>query len=165
MKHIGFVLIAILFLTSCANQFTNAHNQNKVSWERYTISSLDNIVQLHKDDVEPNSYFITAMEFALLVPVVYLDSTRTLADDKRDIIQMWSKTRNASLEHINEFQTELLISENGHNFWLPLQSNLIDALKLNCRKGDKIEIYTQWVGAIRYEGDTEWIFLINGFIE
>jgi len=62
------------------------------------------------------------------------------------------------------FAEEFLFSEDGIEYWLPVQSVLIPHLKTEMRKGQSLDLFTAWIGVTFAEaGNRQHVFLVNEF--
>ena len=59
---------------------------------------------------------------------------------------------------------ELLFSEDGIEYWLPVQSVLIPHFKRELSKGESLDLFAAWIGVTFAEpGKREHVFLVNEF--
>jgi hypothetical protein len=71
--------------------------------------------------------------------------------------------QNRREEYVRLFDTEFLFTENLVEYWLPVQSPLIQHLQEVLRKGDDVTLYVAWVGAIKESSRLDWVFFVNEF--
>jgi hypothetical protein len=82
-----------------------------------------------------------------------------------DLIAGWIKTTGRSPEIAKVFDTEFLFLEDSVEYWLPVQSQVIPFFAKELKKGDKVTLYTIWIGGYKCAGKWDWIFLVNEFEE
>ncbi len=62
------------------------------------------------------------------------------------------------------FTEEFLFTEDGIQYWLPVQSVLIKHFENEMHEGDSVDLFAAWIGATFAEpGKREHVFLVNEF--
>ncbi|HKV74107.1 MAG TPA: hypothetical protein VJN95_06285 [Gemmatimonadales bacterium] len=94
--------------------------------------------------------------------VIYTDSSRATPIETMRLLRTWVKSLGIRADAPDALQTEVLFREGGHSYWLPVQQQLIPALKREVKAGQQMTILVAWVGA---EGKhtINWVFIVNEF--
>lgn len=71
--------------------------------------------------------------------------------------------RDLGNEIVDLFETELLFKENGVEYWLPVQKQVIPYFAQELKKGDQVTLFLIWIGAYKNAGSWDWVFLVNEF--
>jgi len=89
------------------------------------------------------------------VKVVYDGTLRPLDARKKDVMTSWANRPEAAAElNIIPYQTEMLFTENGENYWLVVPQDLL--LKFQeLQKGETVELYLVKMGNVRLERTDE----------
>lgn len=101
--------------------------------------------------------------FPSKVTAVYTGSSRKVSDKKKEVIATWLRVFGKPAEYLNLFESEYLFTEDGKEYWLPVQKQVAAYFEKELRKSDKVTVYAVWVGARRDSAGTEHVFLVNEF--
>lgn len=135
------------------------------TWDRYTPSSFKEIISLHKEAVEEDSseFTLSAAQFPSRVKVKYAGRYRPVSSDKKNIITYYFKSIISAESNAELFFNEYLFYEETTEYWLPVQDQVSKRIDGELSYGDIVHLYCMWLGAIRRNKNTEWIFLVNAF--
>ena len=102
------------------------------------------------------------------VKVVYEGTLRPLDERKKSVLLQWANRPEAAAElDIVPYQTEMLFTENGENYWLLVrQDSLLKFQEL--QKGETVELYLVKMGNIRLERTDEKmepVLLVEKFVK
>jgi hypothetical protein len=61
------------------------------------------------------------------------------------------------------FRTEGKFLEDGVEYWLPVQSQLIPYMQDELTIKDEVTLLLVWAGMTKFDDQLEWIFLVNNF--
>jgi hypothetical protein len=150
--------------------------QDQDSWKHYLPRTLDQIIKNHAakvlDDPDIEMSFpdkstavLTRDSFPSKVKVTYTGRSRTISPKRKELIKDWLTTiyPDRRDEYLKVWDTEFLFTETLIEYWLPVQSPLIQPLQEELRKGDDVTLYVAWVGARKESGKVDWVFLVNEF--
>jgi hypothetical protein len=165
MKYfISLTLLAVLATNQVVAQ----------DWGKYEPRSLKQITtQLARASIKDPDVIITypkggwiilsADTFPSQVVVVYTGSVRKVSDEKKEVIAAWLRVFVKPAEYLNLFESEYLFTENGKEYWLPVQKQVASYFEKELRKSDKVTLYVAWVGARKDSAKIEHVFLVNEF--
>ena len=133
-------------------------------WDRYTPSTLKEIILLHKDSEKDSvNSVLSAAQFSSRIKAKYTGSLRPIPYDKKNIIAMYCKNLFPSHNYADMFVNEYLFYEETSEYWLPVQSKVADFFDVELSPKDSVYLYCVWVGAVKRKKEAEWIFLVNEF--
>ena len=90
------------------------------------------------------------------VKVVYEATTRPLNKMKKDVILSWSNQfAGAPQFYTAAYQTEMLFTENGEDFWLAVRTDAVPKFEQELKKGDAVELFLIKMGSIKIERTDE----------
>ena len=119
-------------------------------------------VALSGDDGKPIANF-SYNSFPTKTKVVFTGESRKTAESTLVLIRLWLTTIGRSKEDAKLYETEYRFTEDGSDYWLPVQSTLIKHFPNEVKNGEAIMIYVAWVG-IKYEKDKpESLTIVNEF--
>ena len=170
--------LALCSLTlALAASFTSAQDQGKDSWKDYQPRTLDRIINDHAAKVLDNpdilmtfpdgsTAVLTRHSFPSRVNVTYTGRSRSISPKRKELIKHWLTTYyglERREEYVKLFDTEFLFTETLVEYWLPIQSPLIQPLQEELKKGDEVTLYVVWLGSRKESGKVDWVFLVNEF--
>ena len=165
MKYfISFTLLALLATNHVTAQ----------DWSKYKPRSLKQITtefaeaSLKDPDVlitdgKGGSTILSRDTFPSQVSVVYAGSVRKVSDEKKQVIAAWLKVVGKPADYLDLFESEYLFTEDGKDYWLPVQKQVASYFEKELRKSDKVNLYAVWVGARKASASVEHVFLVNEF--
>jgi len=102
--------------------------------------------------------------FPSRVRVTYRGSARSLPKSKKDVIYSWAQRYAGAPEHYTKpYGTELLFNEDGREYWLAVNKELLQQFKTELKKGESLDLYVIRLGGIRTKGKWEWVLLVEKF--
>lgn len=158
-----FVCVSAVLPTTCA------WAQGEDHWENYQLRTLQSIVEMHRDDIEnlnskKKAVLLTGDSFQSQVELVYLGESRPLPARKGVLLGFWRKMLKEEAPPPDVFSTEFLFREGNEERWIAVQTPLVDVLPKEVRKGQSVNAYVIWIGAIKDGKHWEWMFAMNGFV-
>ncbi len=97
--------------------------------------------------------------FPSRVKVVYSGTKRSLLEDKRNVIISWANQFAGMPEFYTvPYQTELLFTEGGENYWLAVHKDL---LAQEWKQGDALELFVIKLGNVRIGEEFEPVLLVE----
>jgi hypothetical protein len=102
--------------------------------------------------------------FPSRVRVIYKGSARSLPKSKKDVLHGWAQRYAGAPEHYTvPYGTELLFSEDGREYWLPVNKGLLPQFKSELKKDESLDLYVIRLGGIRTKGKWDWVLLVEKF--
>lgn len=90
------------------------------------------------------------------VKVVYDGTTRPLNARKKEVILSWANQFAGAPEfYTHPYQTEMLFTENGENYWLAVRTESLPKFEQELKKGEAVELFLIKMGSIRIERTDE----------
>ena len=119
---------------------------------------------------EPSSKDASIIVHADLLPsrvrVIYSGETRPLHEHKKAVIVSWAKSRAGAPEfYVVPYDTEMLFTENGENYWLVQRKEFVPQLEQEFKKGDTIDLLLIKMGNVRIEDKLEPVILVEKFLK
>jgi hypothetical protein len=138
-------------------------------WEKYQRRTLRSVVDSHHDDIErlnsdKKAMLLTGDSFPSQTELLYLGESRPLPDKQSLLFEFWRKMFKDQAPTPEEFSSEMLFQEGTERRWIAVQKPLIDPLTKEVQKGQRLNAYVIWIGAIKDGEDWEWLFAMNGFL-
>ena len=106
---------------------------------------------------------LSADPFPIRATVLFLDSTRATAPERLTVLRMWTKTLQIPVDPDTMFTTEYLFQEDSLQFWLPVQTVLLPALRAELQRRDSVDLFVGYVGAQGQGTSVDWVFVVNEF--
>jgi hypothetical protein len=128
------------------------------NYKRYRPYSLAQAVADHTHDEEAD-WVIAAGSFKYRVRVTYTGQRRDIKVSVRQLIANWVKSLDLSPKILDLFKQEILVREDGSQYWLPIQEELLPHVAREIRTGDLVDLYIMRVGSTQ----TESVFIVNEF--
>lgn len=103
------------------------------------------------------------------VRVVYEGTTRPLNERKKEVILSWAnKFAGAPESYTIRYQTEMLFTENGENYWLAVRTESLPKFEEELKKGEAVELFLIKMGSIKIERTDENlapVLLVEKFVK
>ena len=103
------------------------------------------------------------------VNVVYEGTTRPLNEKKKPVILSWAnKFAGAPEFYTTPYQTEMLFTENGENYWLAVRTESLPKFEQELKKGEAVELFLIKMGSVRIERtDEKWepVLLVEKYVK
>jgi len=163
-RNLIFVL-AIFFLTTLT---TNAQG---FPWHEYKPRTMGEIIKLNAD-VETRKYeqrqiALSANPLYSQVRVVYTGTSRPISSARKDLLKMWAEMLNIKTSKGSDvtklYENELLFTECGKEYWLPVQKQVIPYFEKELQKDDMVSLFIGRVGGEKVAEKWDWLFLVNEF--
>ena len=140
------------------------------TWDRYKPRTLQEIIDLTMSEAETMSYDSIYLNYGDTYPsqvnMIYTGEFREVGVMKLLAITTWlsSFAPQLSEDQRNElFRTEGKFLEDGVEYWLPVQSQLIPYMQDELTINDEVTLLLVWAGMTNFDDQYEWIFLVNNF--
>jgi hypothetical protein len=120
----------------------------------------------YKDQAKDLRIIVHADLLPSRVKVTYDGTTRPLHESKKSVIKQWANRFAGAPEfYIAPYDTEMLFSENGENYWLVQRKEFVSQFEQELKKGDTIELFLIKMGNIRIDDKLEPVILIEKFLK
>ena len=160
-KSISLLLLVLFSTCICA-----LSQQQDDPWAKYIPRKLSDVIKANNtaDMQQQPGIAIVTGSTTIRARMIYVGRSRPIPDDKRSLIKLWMQSNRYSEEVFQMFVEEFLFSEDGVEYWLPVQSVLIPHFKKEMRKGESLDLFTAWIGVTFAEpGKRKHVFLVNEF--
>src|SRR5205823_1550506 len=99
-------------------------------WNDFKPRTLKDIINIDakeiKDSERENRVIFHADMLLSVVRVKYTGKTRPISDVKKDFLIKWSQTfTQNTADYASHYETDVLFTENGIEYWLPVQKQVI----------------------------------------
>jgi hypothetical protein len=143
-------------------------------WERYEARTMDEVIAFHTkygdlDEVDENEIHIEmspVYQYPSRVLMTYGEEFREIGELRRMILtaQLAIFVPNFTEEQRNEmYQEEVLFLDGEKEYWIPVQSQLVQFIHNELSEGDSIVIYIIYLGATKEEGEVKLLFSVNAW--
>ena len=141
------------------------------SWDQYHPGSMKAVIAGERDDVMASIRqgfvpltHVSAAPFPTRALVQYRDSMRPTSKDHLAVLTAWAKSLGSPIDVAAMFKTEVLFREDSLVLWVPTQAVLIDPLRSELHRGDRLTLFVGFAGAqARDSTDIQWVFMVNEF--
>ena len=139
---------------------------SKFNWDRYKPNTLAAIIKRAEPDVKSDpGLWMSNGEIAASVVVTYTGKVRSLTKPSSNLMYWVSHSLNVKPQFFDQFNQEMLVIENGVEYWLPVQKQLLPHFKKEAKPGTNILIFVTYFGANHSPKDhhIDWLLTINEF--
>lgn len=148
-----------------------ARAQNDFPWDKYQTRTLaemvkDGVADATESDGRNNgktTILFSGDPLYSQVRVTYTGTTRKLAGAHKTHLEEWGKSFGVEPRIVALYDSEMLVTECGVEYWLPVQSQVLPHFEKELKKGDPVTLYTMYAGGRKIEGAWNWFFLVNEF--
>lgn len=154
------LLLAFLFLCGAA------YSQG-FPWNDFRPRTLKEIVNMEADVEQRNQKENTIVFHADMllskVRVIYRGTSRPISKVKKDMIRNWAKMAGNPEEYANNYESDFLFTEDGAEYWLPVQKKVSAYFDKELKVGDAVDLYLVRAGAIRTAVKWDWLLLVEEY--
>ena len=100
------------------------------------------------------------------VPMIYSEEFRPIEDPRETMLTVWlgNIAPNLTPDQIKAlFNTEVLFADGESEYWMPIQTPVLEYLKDEFKAGDEVVLYVVYLGATHGEDAPEYVFVINEY--
>lgn len=135
-------------------------------WARYQLTTLDELIQQFAPEMTAHEAGLSIYPDAVFrVLVVYEGESRPIAPERMAIwnayLMAFHPERSAELADL--YETEILFSVEGTEYWMPIQTPLIPFLEDEVPVGEEVTLFIAFLGINHQAEEKEWVFWINEF--
>jgi hypothetical protein len=162
--HAALLAIAICFgAPACA--------AGQSEWDRYAPGHLQVLVKRADVMLSPlpdtagaGPALVPSTDFPTKAVVVYTGRVRPVSPEGAAVISAWVKAvREDSANVLSYFEREVLFTEDGVEFWIPVQEPLIATMEAEVGPGNPVVVFATWMGAFRRGAALQSVFAVNEF--
>lgn len=161
-------LIALLIGVACLLLPSVAAAQTE--WDRYQPGQLQTLVKrvevmfpLGPDTPEEVTLLAASTDFPTRAVVVYTGQVRPISREGATVIADWVQARHEDSTVVSYFRREVLFTEAGREYWLPVQETLVAPMETEVGPGNPLVILATWMGALRKGAELRSVFVVNEF--
>jgi hypothetical protein len=141
--------LTVLVVTLVVVASSGAAEFDPTAYNRSTISG---ILEKHKATecrkfTEPTTV-ISGATYKYRIITNFSRDLRPLSKDAKELIKRFGKSVPSNQRIVEMYQNELLVQENGADYWVPVQEQLIPAMGDELKQGQRFELYVALIGAI-----------------
>jgi hypothetical protein len=157
-KFSALVLVIFAF-TFCASAQDDP-------WAKYKPGKLSSVI---KANTYPNMQGAGGVDIVVgsapvKARVIYTGKSRPIPEDKRSLVKLWMQSNRYSEEEFQMYTEEFLFTESGIEYWLPVQTVLIESFKKELSEGERVDLFAVWIGiTFAKPGKRQHVFLVNEF--
>jgi|ERR1700694_30115 len=165
MKPLAGLIIVISFLIA-----TNVWSQDKQNhWDQYEPRTLRSIINTNQEFAQKlnsnkKAMLLTGDNFPSKVSLTYLVDSRPLPVEQKELLDSWRKASKDNAPPEDVFTTQVRFEEDSREYWILAQKPLLDALPKELSRGQTLDAYVMWIGAIKVGKRWEWLFAMNEFV-
>ncbi|HYJ90229.1 MAG TPA: hypothetical protein VEV84_02890, partial [Pyrinomonadaceae bacterium] len=100
-----------------------------------------------------------------VVRVKYAGKIREMSAVKKDLLKSyWAKLfAQDSDKYSDLYENDFLFTENGVEYWLPVQKQVSAYFPKELKEGDDIDIYIVRAGGVCIKKECDWLFLVEEY--
>jgi hypothetical protein len=133
------------------------------NWDRYHPNSIAAVIEQDRagwDDPKGN-YYIAAGGILLRPRVRFTGEVRPTSAAAMDLMDNFFKTTPGNLA-ATMYPQSIKVIEDGKEYWLPVQSTLLDDLQADFKRGDTtMDLFAIWLGA--KDGGKTKVVIVNNY--
>lgn len=130
------------------------------TWARYQVNTFSAIEQEFSPS-ELGGRGVTATGIPIKVTVRYGGQSRPIGAAHQKAIATFAGPERQQMAEL--FTEELLFTEDGVDYWLPFQKQVIPYVHEELAKGDQVNLLALWVGYSHPQGKLQHTFVVNEF--
>ena len=119
----------------------------------------DNVLGVFASEPEER-VVLMGTSFPSLPTIRYAGSSRPTPAQHIDVIRRWVRSYGMDAPLVDDFRTEMLFTEDSLRLWLPVHSDLVEAIETD--RADSMTLFLVWAGTRRDRDDLDWVFIVYG---
>lgn len=160
--------------TTLTSQTASSPASPTSDWNRYKETTIDQIM-LEENDFSfiPEGKTDNVYQYngrgvnnPYKVKLIYKNEYRKISPKKMEFLRNWGKflkSINGAEDHFKLFEDETLLADGDKEYWMPIQSQLVPALKDEVKLNGLVEVFIMFPGTYLESGEVNWVFIINEF--
>ena len=93
----------------------------------------------------------------------FTGDTREVSEKRLRLLELWIEHKKLPSGVFTLMQTEARFLDGEKEYWLPIRALILNEIKKNVKKGDKVSLHTILVGGIREADRVDWVFLAGEY--
>jgi hypothetical protein len=139
---------ALLVLGIGIGTFTQATNFDAAAYQRATIPQ---ILEKHKSAecrrTQPGESIYSMYGHKYRIVANFSRELRPLSRETREFLAHYGRSVRWSKEVVEMYKNEFLVQEQGRDYWIPLQQQLVPEMGQELKKGQRFELYLVVIGS------------------
>lgn len=159
-----FFFLAFFLLTTTVSLFAQGF-----PWQDFQPRTLAEIIKIDEkeinDSVRQNRLIFHGDMLLSVISVKYTSKIRTMSQTKKDTVKMWAQTMSVpnAEEYAAMYEEDVLFTENGVEYWLPVQKKVLPHFAKELKEGEDVNLYIVRAGGICSKKLCDWLFLVEEF--
>lgn len=158
----------LLLLTLMSPLLTSSSPAQGFPWDDFKRRTLKEIVSIDAKEVNDsereNRVIFHADMLLSVIRVRYTGKSRPIADVKKDFLKKWAQTfADNPDEYAAHYERDFLFTEDGVEYWLPVQKKVSDYFPKELKEGEGVDIYIVRAGGVCSKKVCDWLFLVEEF--
>ena len=134
-------------------------------FKRHTLKEIVNIDHQEIDDSEQQDRAILHADmYPSVVRVRYAGKSRPIGQSKKGVLKTWAKMFAQDPDsYASKYENDFLFTEDGAEYWLPVQKKVSLYFPKELKEGDEIDIFMVRAGGFCKKKACDWLFLVEEF--
>lgn len=161
MKRFVVPFVLLLAATRLAAQTTD--------WSEFKPGTFAQVVQTERANLDftPSTdgtgrINVSPVTWPQKVVVRYAGQHRPLSEGSQQVLHLWAGSIGHDSTWAGRFTNEYLFTENGVEYWVPVQTILETDLVREYQAGARVMLMARWLGTFHRTGKPQWVFVANG---
>jgi hypothetical protein len=117
----------------------------------------------HKPERPGDLFFNPGENGGAKVRAVYTGQSRPLDQRREAFITAFAATNVGNDKYANLYQREYRFTADGHDWWLPAQTQVASYFGKELKPGQPVMLYIRNAGGFRMSDSWDWVFLVEEF--
>jgi hypothetical protein len=160
------VFSVLLAVTVAGSLYAQVRNKKARELADYTLRTLQELAQSKATTSEPiNEDLVIQGDIVLSrIRVVYEGTSRPLSQNRKDVVREWARRFAGAPEFYTQpYETEVLFSENGENYWLAVRKEFLPRFEQELKKTEAVDLFVIKLGNVRTGEKWEPVLLVEKF--
>jgi hypothetical protein len=168
-------LFVLLLISAGAPIAANAQGEKKPRTESdYRVRTLSELTTLQpnymadKPQLKDESLriIVHADPLPSRVKVFFDGTSRPVTENRKQVITQWANSYAGAPEfYPRPYETEMLFTEDGKNYWLAVKKEFIPRFDKDLKKGEGVELFLIKLGNTRMDDKLEPVILVEKFVK
>lgn len=137
-------------------------------WNDFKRRTFKQIVSFDEREIQAsetqNRVIFHADMLLSVIRVKYEGKSRPLAQAKQIFLLNWAQTfAGNAQEYASNYKNDFLFTEDGVEYWLPVQNKVSAYFAKELREGDELDVYIVRAGGVCSKKVCDWLFLVEEF--
>jgi hypothetical protein len=131
-------------------------------WDSYVPRTLESVIDANRSKLSGDVTF-TASSFPSRATMVYQGKIQPIPAPRLKFLEEYLGKFRGRPDWVSKYANEVLCRERQSDYWLPIQSGVLEYFKNEVPPGATVELFVTWLGAQRSGDQVDWLFSINEF--